>query len=253
MITLTTDFGTLYPAALKAAILALSPNAKIVDVSHNVPRGNVVAGALFLRCASVWFPDAIHVCLLGSELRRGSRMLVVCTKKGTLVGPDNGVVCPAAEMLGGGEFFELDRTQLRLMTQWEMGSGVEYAVAAAMLENGMNPSEMGMPTQSIVELTLEHMHLSAGEVHTKVLYVDGFGNLVLAIPNSATLPSGGGTVGGHPFLVTDSYEKGQLVLYQGTLGFFELALGGGSASHLLGVAEGDELVLELSEESGASW
>ncbi|HIH70303.1 SAM hydrolase/SAM-dependent halogenase family protein [Methermicoccus shengliensis] len=253
MITLTTDFGTLYPAALKGAILALSPNAKIVDVSHEVPRGNVVAGALFLRCASVWFPDAIHVCVLGSEVRGRSRMLVVRTKRGTLVGPDSGVLCPAAEVLGGGELFELDGTQLWERAQWEMGSGVEYAVAAAMLENGVSPSEMGMPTQSIVELTLEHVHLSGEEVHTKVLYVDGFGNLVLAIPNSAALPSGRGTVRGHPFLLTDSYEQGRLVLYRGTLGFFELALGGGSASHLLGVREGDELVLELSEESGASW
>lgn len=251
MITLITDFGALYPAALKAAILALSPNAKIVDVSHEVPRGNVLAGALFLRCASMWFPDAIHVCLLGSKIRGSSRMLVARTKKGMLVGPDNGVLCPAAEALGGGDFFELDGAQLRQTAQWKMGSGVEYAVAAAMLENGVEPP--GTPTHSIVELTLEHVRISGGEVHTRVLYVDGFGNLVLAIPNSASLPSTRGTVGGYPFLLTDSYEEGRFVLYRGTLGFFELALGEGSASHLLGLVEGDELVLEFSAESGASW
>ncbi|MHC1597649.1 MAG: SAM hydrolase/SAM-dependent halogenase family protein [Methermicoccaceae archaeon] len=253
MITLTTDFGTLYPAALKGAILRLNPRARMVDISHEVPMGNVVAGALFLRCAALWFPNAVHVCIMGSQLKERARVLAVRTHMGTLVGPDNGVLSPAARMLGGGETFELEREKLMEPAPSMVGSGTEYAVAAALIDGGTDPSVLGAPTSFSKEMELEHVDVDEGHVHTRVLYVDGFGNLILAIPNSMELSGRDGQVNGHPFTLTDAYVERMLSLYKGTLGFYELALGGGRAADMLGVSHGDEIdIWLLSEESAAS-
>ena len=98
LFTLTTDFGSAssYPAQLKAVLLAAIPDARIVDVSHDVPSYDILAAALILEAAVPWFPrDAIHVAVVDPGVGTLRRGLVVADAEGRrLVGPDNGLFTP---------------------------------------------------------------------------------------------------------------------------------------------------------------
>ena len=98
LFTLTTDFGSgsSYPAQLKAVILSAIPDARLVDVSHDVPAYDITAAALILEAAVPWFPrEAIHVAVVDPGVGTARRGLVVIDGEGRrLVGPDNGLFTP---------------------------------------------------------------------------------------------------------------------------------------------------------------
>jgi hypothetical protein len=95
LFTLTTDFGSSssYPAQLKAVLLSAVPDARIVDVTHDVPAYDVLAAALILEAALPWFPrEAIHLAVVDPGVGTARRGLVVADPEGRrLVGPDNGL------------------------------------------------------------------------------------------------------------------------------------------------------------------
>src|SRR5512141_972441 len=103
LVTLTTDFGagSGYPAQMKAVILRALPDAILVDVSHDVPAYDVLAGALLLEACIPWFPDeAVHCVVVDPGVGTSRRPIVVVDPQGRrLVGPDNGLFTP---FLGAG-------------------------------------------------------------------------------------------------------------------------------------------------------
>src|SRR5512138_1108561 len=96
LLTLTTDYGSAspYPAQVKAVLLAAIPDARIVDMTHDVPAFDVRAGALFLEAAVPWFPrEAVHVAVVDPGVGTARRGLAVVDPEGRrLVGPDNGLL-----------------------------------------------------------------------------------------------------------------------------------------------------------------
>src|SRR5512147_598413 len=98
LFTLTTDFGSGsgYPAQVKAVLLSAIPDARIVDVTHDVPAYDVQAAALVLESAVPWFPrEAIHLAVVDPGVGTSRRGLVVTDPEGRrLVGPDNGLLSP---------------------------------------------------------------------------------------------------------------------------------------------------------------
>ncbi len=98
LVTLTTDFGagSGYPAQVKAVLLTALPDLRIVDVSHEVPRYDVLAGALLLEACVPWFPaGAIHVGVVDPGVGTVRRALCLVDRDGrAFVGPDNGLFTP---------------------------------------------------------------------------------------------------------------------------------------------------------------
>ena len=97
IITLTTDFGTVdgYAGAAKGVILSICPEARLVDITHQIPPQNMVAAAEALRAAVPWYPpDAIHLAVIDPGVGGLRRPLALRSPDWTLVGPDNGVFSP---------------------------------------------------------------------------------------------------------------------------------------------------------------
>src|SRR5437879_2455735 len=94
LVTLMTDFGTrdAYVAAMKGVLLGLCPDARIVDVSHEVPPQDIRAGAFLLAQAAPYFPPGtIHVAVVDPGVGSARRAIAVATGRAFFVGPDNGI------------------------------------------------------------------------------------------------------------------------------------------------------------------
>src|SRR5579872_6120862 len=103
-ITLLTDFGLTdtYVAQVKGGILAISPSATIVDLTHQVPPQDVRAGAFLLWSAVEAFPPGtVHLAVVDPGVGSARRAIAIKARGGhTLVGPDNGLLMPAVQRLG---------------------------------------------------------------------------------------------------------------------------------------------------------
>src|SRR5512142_2367181 len=103
LVTLTTDFGagSGYPAQVKAVLLSAIPDVRIVDVTHEVPRFDVLGGALLLEACVPWFPaGAVHLAVVDPGVGTARRALCAVDAEGrTFVAPDNGLLTP---FLGAG-------------------------------------------------------------------------------------------------------------------------------------------------------
>lgn len=102
MITIASDFGTPYPAAMKG-VLCRRTEAQLVDVAHDFPRQDVRAAAFWLREVLPYFPPAVHLVVVDPGVGTDRNALVIRAGEHVLVGPDNGVLVPAARRLAGGD------------------------------------------------------------------------------------------------------------------------------------------------------
>ena len=102
IITLTTDFGFAdgYPAAMKGVILSINPQINIIDITHSILPQNILQGAFILYSVVEYFPFAIHIGVVDPGVGTSRAGLVFKCKSGILVGPDNGLLVPAAKQLG---------------------------------------------------------------------------------------------------------------------------------------------------------
>lgn len=127
MITLTSDFGTPYPAAMKGVVLQRT-DARLVDVGHDFPRHDVRTAAFWLRETLPYFPPATHLVVVDPGVGTERDALVLRAGEHTLVGPDNGVLLPAARRLAGGD-------DLAPGNDIESGNGLEtYVIDEQRLE-----------------------------------------------------------------------------------------------------------------------
>ena len=103
MITLTSDFGLKdpYVAEMKGVILSINPNASIVDITHGVEKFNIRMGAFMLASAAPYFPKGtVHLAVVDPGVGTERRAILVQTKQGFFVGPDNGILMIAAQNSG---------------------------------------------------------------------------------------------------------------------------------------------------------
>ncbi len=188
VITLLTDFGLSdpYPALMKGVILNINPEAIIVDISHSIDKFNVKMGAFILAYAVDYFPEnTIHVAVVDPGVGTARKPLIVECSKGYLIGPDNGLLIPAAEKLGLRKVYEIDtdRVSIGRISQTFHGRDV-FAPAAARISKGEEPDLLGKPYDGYVKLTLPEPEMLDKCILGEVLYVDGFGNVVTNVDES---------------------------------------------------------------------
>ncbi|MFH0860984.1 MAG: SAM-dependent chlorinase/fluorinase [Candidatus Altiarchaeota archaeon] len=247
MITLTTDFGNdYYVAELKGIIYSINPDAKVVDVRHNIRRHNILEGAFIL--SKIWkhFPEGtIHIGVVDPGVGTERKPIIVRTGYCSFVGPDNGLFSMALKDLKNPEFYEIDVKRLR--GQIKMGEisrtfhGRDvFAPAAALIDDGVDLTRFCRRTNPIVQLEVDE---------GTVLYVDSFGNVVVNMEHD--LRPGRRVnlmVGGKTFKATavgTFSEVGDgLGIIRGSHGLLEIILNMGSASELLNVKAGDEIRVE---------
>ncbi|MFI5255539.1 MAG: S-adenosyl-l-methionine hydroxide adenosyltransferase family protein [Candidatus Limnocylindrales bacterium] len=187
VISLTTDFGARDPSAAicTGVILTIAPRATVIDISHEVAKFQVSDGALLLWCALPYLPVGVHVAVVDPGVGTARLPIGVATARGdVLVGPDNGLLLPAAERLGGiSAAHVLENPDYRLATVTASFHGRDiFAPAAAHLALGVALAEFGRPLDpsTLVRLDWPEPRRSPGALETGVIYVDTFGNVKLA-------------------------------------------------------------------------
>jgi S-adenosylmethionine hydrolase len=184
LVTLLSDFGTRdgYIGAMKGVILSRAPEARLVDLSHDIPPQDVRAGARALREAVPWFPQgSIHLAVVDPGVGSDRRALVVRSQGRLLLGPDNGLLSLAAAP--DAQIWVLDRRELFLepVTATFHGRDV-FASVAGHLAAGRAVEDCGSPTTELVRLeTPRPRATEPGVLIGEVVHADRFGNLVTCI------------------------------------------------------------------------
>jgi S-adenosylmethionine hydrolase len=250
LITLLTDFGagSGYPAQMKGVILSLCPEARLVDLSHEVPAFQLTLGQLLLKdAAAVYPPGTIHLAVVDPGVGTARRALVVADGErapGQLfVGPDNGLLWP---FMRGARVHELTAAHLRRPTVSPTFHGRDvFAPAAAHLALGIPPEQFGPAVADPVKLSPPRVRREGGAIVGEVVFVDHFGNLVSNLDAEDLPPVDHSQlkvmVGGKTLLPLRStygdVPQGQLVAVIGSSGLLEIAQREGSAARALGLED----------------
>jgi S-adenosylmethionine hydrolase len=257
-ITILSDYGLAdeFAGVVHGVIARLAPEARIIDLSHGVPRQDVQAGALMLLRALPFTPPGVHLAIVDPEVgaRRRAVALRCAEEDRLLVGPDNGLLMEAAERFGGVvEAVEISSSPWRLEPVSATFHGRDlFAAVAARLAAGEPLAEAGEPMDpaDLRRLTLPRPEaLPGGGLLVHALHVDAYGNVQLDARHddsrSAGLELGAALrIAGQRARFVRTFadgERGELLLYEDAAQMLAVAVNAGDAARLLGLRSGDEV------------
>jgi S-adenosylmethionine hydrolase len=245
-ITFLSDYGLAdeFVGVVHGVIARLCPDARIIDLGHGVPRQDVQAGARMLERALPYTPAGVHLAVVDPEVGAGRRAVALRTQEADrlLVGPDNGLLVPAAERFGGVvEAVEISASAWRLEPVSATFHGRDvFAPAAAALATGRALDALGPPATAPVELDWVAPTREAAGGLGDVIALDRFGNATTNLPG-AWADGGVVEVAGVRVPVRRTYAdvgSGEAVAVVDSEGRVEIAVRDGSAARVLGVAPG---------------
>lgn len=257
IITLTTDFGTAdhFVGEMKGVILGIAPEARIADITHEIPAFEIGHGAFVIAEASRWFPQkTIHVVVVDPGVGMARRPILIEANGQYFIGPDNGVLAMA---YSGIPHKAREITTPKILSQpisrTFHGRDI-YAPAAAHLAAGMRPSALGGLIDDHLKLTFYTPQRTARRVWSgTVLHIDRFGNLITNFRLSEfeglrTRPFqvviGPVTIGRLALTYADS-DPGEAVVIEGSCGLLEISVNQNSAAKMLGCGAGAPVELTL--------
>ena len=245
LITLTTDFGSFYPAVMKATIIAIEPHATVIDITHDVTPHAIREGAFLLREAVKYFPrGTVHIAVVDPTVGTERQGLVIEAGGHYLVGPDNGLLIPAARALGD---FDVLSIQMVAASHTFHGRDI-FAPVGAHISSGQLPP--GQHASTFVNLDLSDAQKRDEMLLGAIVYIDRFGNCITNIPRGLMA----GLSNGDHFLLNGEIElrfvttygeevEGQLLLVVGSFEFVEIAVNKGNAARALKLNVGDNITL----------
>lgn len=203
-----TDFGIDGAAATcRGVMLSICRDAQIIDISHTTRKYAIRDGAFLLRFALPYFPVGVHVAVVDPGVGTERRPIGIRTGRGdVLIGPDNGLLVPPAEALGGiEEARELANRGLWLAVTTSTFHGRDiFAPVAAHLANTDAPFASVGPmvaADDLVRLAEPEATVTEGMIETVVTYVDSFGNIRLAGGAAHLATAFGSIADGAPLVV----------------------------------------------------
>jgi S-adenosylmethionine hydrolase len=263
VITFLTDYGhdDDFVGVCHGVMAGIAPDARVLDVTHGIPRHDIRSGALVLRRALPYFPAGVHVAVVDPEVGAERRAVALRTAEDdrVLVGPDNGLLIPAAQRFGGvAEAVEITRSTHRLEPTSATFHGRDvFAPVAARLAAGDPLGEAGDPfaPADLVSLELPEARVENGEVIAHALANDRYGNVILDVAHGQIKGSGlklggavevdvAGAVARARFATTFAdVAPGELLVYEDAQRNLALAVNRGSALGELGLTRDAELRL----------
>lgn len=247
IVTLLTDFGTRdgYAAAMKGVILSDYPAARIVELTHEVPPQDVVAGAFAWAQAAPWFPPGtMHVGVVDPGVGTSRHVILVEHGGSLYLAPDNGLISLLPGLDGVGA-----RIVDRVPPDWAIHATFHgrdlFARVAARLAAGDAPETFSSTRVEPLRLSLPKPEQVGDDLHGEVIHVDRFGNLVTNLPAAS---GAGRTIEiadtqAHYVSTYGAVERGRLLAYAGSAGYLEIAVRDGSAAQLLSAGRGTRLRL----------
>ncbi len=252
VITLTTDFGLAdgYVGAMKGVILGMAPQARLVDLSHEIAPQAVRQAAYVLSRTTPYFPaGTIHVAVVDPGVGSARRPLLVTTPHAAFVGPDNGLFTFALAEAAA-QAWALDRAEYWLPALSRTFHGRDiFAPVAAHLANGVLPDQLGSPIADAVRLAplLAQRH-GNNHIRGHVIHVDHFGNLISNVPGDWVAAGRWACVMGSQRIpqISDTYAvaaPGELLALIGSGGTLEVAIREGNAAQALQIGTGHPIEL----------
>jgi S-adenosylmethionine hydrolase len=277
LISLLTDFGARDPSAAicRGVIWGIAPEARLLDISHEVTKYAIRDGALLLWCALPYLPIGVHAAVVDPGVGTDRRPIAIRTVRGDhLVGPDNGLLLPGADRLGGVEAaIELTNPAFRLPVVSSSFHGRDiFSPAAAHLALGVPIGDLGpsIEPSTLVTLGIPEPVVDRGRLATSIVYVDTFGNVKLSAliedleaalgPLSPGDPlrleiASHGQAAGSTLRVPwqDAFGhagEGQPLLYQDSYGRVCLAIDRGNAGTQLGLVDDQPVLVSRDATTG---
>ncbi len=248
VITLTTDFGGQDPfvGIMKGVILGICPRARLVDLVHELPPQDVLAGCLALESAAPFFPPGtVHLAVVDPGVGTDRPAVAVATQAAWFVAPDNGLL----SFLDPAEIREVRRIEnpalwLHPVSFTFHGRDV-FAPVAAHLAAGESPERIGPRLEGIRRLPCPEPHPTAEGVAGQVLTFDRFGNAVTNLRRHHG-PGRSVRVAGREIPLVRTYAEvgpGQALALWGSTDRLEISVREGSARGLLGLTRGMPVLL----------
>jgi S-adenosyl-L-methionine hydrolase (adenosine-forming) len=265
-LTFLSDYGLAdeFVGVVHGVIARICPDARVIDLTHGIPRQDVRAGAAILARALPYTPAGVHLAVVDPDVGARRRALALRTADDDrlMVGPDNGLLVPAAERFGGiAEAVEISGSPWRLEPVSATFHGRDiFAPVAARLAGGESLASAGTPLEpaELVAFETTQPRREPGALVAHVIGVDGFGNAVLdaghddlvaselKLGDAVAARAGGRRVRGIVARTFADVAPGALLLYEDAGGSVALAVNGGDAAALLGLRAGDEVRLEAA-------
>jgi S-adenosyl-L-methionine hydrolase (adenosine-forming) len=256
-----TDYGLEdgFVAACHGVAARIAPHARVIDVTHLIPPGDVRRGAAVLAQTVPYLPPAVHVAVVDPGVGTARRGIAVAAGNSVFVGPDNGLLSWAVTASGGAaRAFSLTNRELWLdqVAATFHGRDIFMPVAAHLAADAALASAgTGIDVSDLVALPAPERLVRDSTAEGEVLTVDRFGNVQLAITASDAAEIGvksGGTVlvqSAHLRLAVPyrdmfgAVAPGELVAFTDSAGLVSLAVNGGNAAQRLGLAPGARVML----------
>ena len=256
VITFLTDFGVTddFVGTCHGVMKRITPDAEIIDITHGIGPQQVLQGALVLRNTLPYMPEGVHLAVVDPGVGTDRKGIVLRGEDGRLyVGPDNGLLVPAAESMGG------------VAAAWEVtdprtfhGRDV-FAPAAAHLAGHVAPEELGpaLDPAALVRLDVPVADVSPERIVAHAVIVDRFGNVQLNLTAGDLEQIG--IVPGTQIELEVGLERyyavaartfaeagrGDIVLYEDSYRTIAVAINEGDAASVISARPGDEVRLRI--------
>lgn len=259
LITLLTDFGTVdyFVGAMKGMILSINPNARIIDITHEIPPQDIEAAAFTLLAAYSSFPlGTIHIAVVDPEVGSARKAILVEAGDQFFVGPDNGVFSYVFQREPGFKAYELtNQTYFHSPVSATFQGRDIFAPVAAALAGGVTSKKLGREIVTLVRLEpLLPEKLKDGRLKGRIIHIDRYGNCITnirpedltkrSIENGAYLSVNGTEIASFQrFFSEKSGSGGKPFCVWGSAGFLELAVMNRSAADILKVERGQPVTV----------
>jgi S-adenosylmethionine hydrolase len=259
-IAILTDYGLKdpYVGMVKAVINRINPQAVVIDITHEVPKYRVDVGAFILKTSYKYFrKGTIFLAVVDPEVGTTRKGVVIRTKNYVFVGPNNGLLTPAAldDTVEGVYEIRMDSVRLWEVSETFHGRDIFAPVAALIsiktpIESLCNP--LPLNELVVIDVPPRKPEFKDGQVITKVFYIDDFGNLILdqrledilevlkaGLGDDLIIKSKGREYRARITRTFAEVCEGCIAIYRNSLGLAEVGVFKGNASKALGIYEGD--------------
>ena len=257
VITLLSDFGEVYPASMKGVILGIHPDANIVDISHSIPRHDIRTGAFVLMTSAKYFPaGTVHIAVVDPGVGTTRRPIAARAQSPDgdihyFIGPDNGLLIPAARSIGKLEVYEITSRKLFRSNVSSVFHGRDiFAPVGAHISIGLGIEDVGVKIFDFIDLDFGVGIKTEETFLGKVIFIDPFGNIMTNISSHGLELKSGDILEIEgikvPFLNSYGFcKEGEPLALIGSHGYLEIAVNQGNAARFFDKKIDDELIAGL--------
>jgi S-adenosylmethionine hydrolase len=264
-VTFLTDFGLQddFVGTCHGVMKRIAPDVEIIDITHGISPHQILQGALVLANTIPYMPAGVHLAVVDPGVGGQRRALALRSGDGRVfVGPDNGLLIPAAERSGGVDAaHELTNPAYALEPVSRTFHGRDlFSPAAAHLARGVSLAELGPPVDplALVQLDLPEPRIGQNRIRATVLYIDRFGNIQLNLTREHLREADvrPGTQVELELALERYYavaartfadaRRGDIILYEDAYRNVALAISGGNAAEMFSASPGQEVRIHLT-------